>query len=126
MQDGSANPKTVVSKDKPDLWCVPDTALFYMGAAMRHGAEKYGRMNWRVTGARFSVYINAMQRHLSSLKEGHDIDRESGLPHLAHIMAGAAVLLDAIVCGVAHDDRAPTAPVFRDLLDGEVDPFSRR
>lgn len=55
-----------------------------------------------------SIYIDAMIRHLLALREGQDCAPDSGLPHLAHIMAGASIVLDAAACGTLIDDRVQT------------------
>jgi hypothetical protein len=66
---------------------------------------KYGRTNWRAAGIRFSIYYDAINRHLDKWFEGEDIDPDSGLPHLAHAMAGIAILIDGTETGNATDDR---------------------
>jgi hypothetical protein len=50
---------------------------------MSYGAKKYSAHNWR-RGISYSRLIDAAQRHLLAFNDGHDIDQESGLPHLAH------------------------------------------
>ena len=69
------------------------------------GACKYGVANWRATGVKASVYIGAIKRHSAALAEGIDIDPDSGLPQLCHILACAAILVDAKEAGVLIDDR---------------------
>lgn len=113
----SGDPKRVAGSRKPGTWNVPDVATFHMAQAMDDGARKYGRFNWRRgSGVNLSVYINAMQRHLSAFKEGEDFASDSGVHHLAHLMAGAAILLDAGAHGKLIDDRGPPSRALADFL----------
>lgn len=64
-----------------------------------HGARKYSEKNWlKVENAR-ARYFAAAMRHLFAWWAGEKLDRESGLPHLAH--AGCNLLF------LAHFDQAP-------------------
>jgi hypothetical protein len=62
---------------------------------MRHGAVKYGSHNWRETSVDQSIYFDAIMRHLLAWRDGQYLDPESGMPHLAHVMACCAVVLDS-------------------------------
>lgn len=73
--------------------------------ALHDGALKYGRSNWRAAGVRASVYHASTLRHLMAWFEGQDNDPDSGLPHLAHALAGLAILVDAGAAGMLTDDR---------------------
>lgn len=99
------NPKTAFGIQKPGFNAIPPVALIYLGAVMGNGAMKYGTMNWRDHAVSFSVYYNAMLRHLFAVLDGEWIDPESGQPHLAHVMAGAGIVLDAHANGKLNDDR---------------------
>ena len=109
------NPKTVAGAKKPGFAAVPPVALLHLAQVMEHGAAKYGQMNWRKTSVAHSVYFNAILRHLLAWHDGQDIDPDSGQPHLAHIMASAALVLDGIAQGVSVDDR-PTPGKFAEVL----------
>ena len=100
-----SNPKTAFGMQKPSFHCIPPAALIYLGAVMKNGAEKYGLMNWRQHAVTFSVYYNAILRHLFAVLDGEWIDPESKQPHLAHVMACATVILDANENGKLNDDR---------------------
>lgn len=113
----SGDPKQAAGSRKPHTWNVPDVAVFHMAQAMDDGARKYGRFNWRHgDGVNLSVYVNAMQRHLSAFKSGEDFASDSGVHHLAHLMAGAAILLDAAAHGKLVDDRGPPSRAVGDFL----------
>jgi hypothetical protein len=57
--------------------------------------------------------------------DGEDLDPESGMDHLAHIMACCAVLLDAKAAGKLNDDRTPgPAPEYLSAEVAKVKPPS--
>jgi len=103
------NPKDAIAGDKVPLDLMPDTAIAACNMAFLEGALKYGRYNWRVAGARASVYVSALRRHMAAWYAGEDIDEASKLPHLAKAMACLAILIDTRACGVLVDDRPPKA-----------------
>ena len=49
--------------------------------------------------------MNAAFRHLFEMLEGKDTDKDSGLPHSAHVMACMAILRDAQHMDTLDDDR---------------------
>lgn len=98
------NPKTSISVNKVPLHLVPPTVSAHLAVAYLNGAHKYGRMNWRETGASASVYVSAALRHINAFMEGENIDDE-GVHHLAAAMAGLGIILDALAAGVLNDDR---------------------
>lgn len=102
-----SNPKDLLGTHRPPLSCVPCGPLFQVGAVLLEGACKYGRHNWRTVGVRSSIYYDAMQRHLMRWYEGHDLDRDSGAHHLAHVAACCLIVLDSIGIGNLNDDRPP-------------------
>lgn len=104
------NKKTAVALNKPRISDVPPVAMFAMGAAMSDGAAKYGRYNWRDDGATVSVFVDAMARHLLDYWNGEDFAHDSRVHHLAHLMAGGAILLDAALHGKLNDDRGLHKP----------------
>ena len=103
------NPKTVYGEAKPKLSDTPTIGIMELGKVHSMGAKKYGRFNWREHSVSASVYYDAAWRHLSAWFEGEDRDPESGLSHLAHVMACMSILLDAEKHGKLNDNRAPNA-----------------
>lgn len=99
------NLKTIAGAGKPKTSPVPPIAILALGAAMQDGANKYGRFNWRTSEVTASVFFDAMMRHLLMWYAGEDKAPDSKVNHLAHLMAGAAILLDAMQTGVLIDDR---------------------
>ncbi len=80
---------------------LPFKAIEMLGKVMTYGANKYADHDWR-KGIKHSRRIAAMLRHAFALAGGEDIDPESGLPHAAHVMANAGMLLET---STAFDDR---------------------
>lgn len=102
------NPKTAYGEAKPKMSDTPTIGIREMGKVFTGGAEKYGRFNWRDHSVSSTVYYDAAQRHLMAWFDGEDIDPESGISHLAHVMACCNILLDAGRCGKLNDNRALT------------------
>lgn len=101
------NPKDSIGCTKPPLHTVPTGPLFEAGAVLLHGHCKYRGYNWRVAGVRNSIYYDAVMRHMMAWWEGEDTDPDSGLPHIAHAIAGLCVLRDSQMIGNCTDDRPP-------------------
>lgn len=99
------NPKDFVGSSKLPLHLWPETATATGCLGLLDGALKYGRLNWRETGVRASIYVDAVRRHLAAWFEGEDLDPDSGLPHMSHALACLAILVDAEAAGKLNDDR---------------------
>ena len=55
---------------------------------LEFGAKKYGEFNWQ-KGLDKKEILESMMRHLASLMDGEQNDKESGLHHIGHIMCNA-------------------------------------
>lgn len=52
---------------------------------LQHGEKKYSAWNWtRGGGLSWSRVFAAAMRHMAAWARGETLDKESGLPHLAH------------------------------------------
>lgn len=102
------NPKDAIGDKKVPLWLCSPIAKAHWAVAQFVGMVKYGAWNWRSAGIRASVYLSAMERHMDALKSGEDVDPVDGTSHLGHIMACAAILIDAKAAGKLNDDRPPS------------------
>lgn len=71
----------------------------------KHGGDKYGKRNWTIDEILASTYVGAMFRHYKAWSEGEDLDPDSGRPHLTHLRACCAVVMDAAKHGKLIDDR---------------------
>lgn len=122
MSAKATNPKDALATTRLPLHLVPSTMKVYASLAFAEGAAKYGAHNWRVTGARASIYKSAIERHLEKWWDGEEADPVTGVPHLASVLAGVAIILDAGLVGRLTDDRPPSAPVSQviDALEADV------
>jgi hypothetical protein len=73
-------------------------------AVYTFGANKYGRDNWK-SGFKYMSIIDSLMRHLQKFVSHEDIDEESGLPHVAHILWNAEVLAEMFEIHKDLDDR---------------------
>jgi hypothetical protein len=101
-----SNPKDAIGVQKLPLSLVPWVTIAYGSLAHLCGALKYGKWNWRKSGVRASVYLDAIRRHLAKWESGEEVDEE-GVPHLGSIIAGVGIILDARAAGKLTDDRPP-------------------
>lgn len=99
------NPKTAFGFKKPPFHFTPPVAEMFLGLCLQNGASRYGLMNWRDDPISSSIYHDAIRRHLAAWLDGEDNAKDSGLPHLGHIMACCAILLDAASLDQLIDDR---------------------
>lgn len=104
------NPKDAVGMSKSPLSVISTPALHAIGLAMMEGARKYGRHNYRKAGIRYSVYYDAVMRHMNAWWEGEDFDKDSGLPHPIKAAACLTILYDALLAENGTDDRPPKSP----------------
>ena len=82
----------------------PAIAHLEWARVMSFGCDKYGDQTWR-NGMKWSCIIASLERHTNSFKSGEIFDSESGLPHMAHVMANAAFLIDYQLTHPEMDDR---------------------
>ena len=60
-----------------------------------YGAKKYTRGSWAVVPEGSQRYLDAMMRHLLAMDVDPDgLDKETGLPHLAHAAWNALAVLE--------------------------------
>lgn len=72
---------------KVDWSQVPFEALEGMVRVLEFGAKKYSKGNWASGGGfQHSRVFNSLIRHFVSYQSGEDNDKESGLPHIDHMM----------------------------------------
>lgn len=99
------NPKDRIGASKVDFSLIPTSAKIELALALMDGATKYGAYNWRVEPIQARTYISAAERHLEDFKESEEFDPVSLCHHLGHLMACAAILIDAIQQHTLVDDR---------------------
>lgn len=114
--DGTINPKDAAALLRVPLHIYPPVGHIYGTMACLDGARKYGPYNWRERSISLTQYVGAMLRHLHALLDGEDDARDSGLPHLAHVNATSAIMLDAKAAGALLDDRPRRSGGAADLI----------
>lgn len=111
------NPKDAIGVTKLPLHLVPDTLTVYASLGFLEGALKYGKFNWRKASVRLSIYLDALERHLTKFRNGEWADQKSGVPHLSNALSCIGIILDAHLCGKLVDDRPPACPQISTLID---------
>lgn len=102
------NPKDTraTSEGKAPMHMIPWGVMEQVARALAQGAGRYGERNWRVDPIKASTYEASTCRHVHlAWACGEDLDPDSGLPHLAHAIAGLMIVLDAQNYGTLIDDR---------------------
>lgn len=99
------NPKKTQGMKKLPLHLIPSLSLNPMARVLKNGADKYGEFNWRTDPIEPMTYIGAFRRHLDAWAEGEDLDPDTGESHIVHIMAGCAIVLDAMETGNFIENR---------------------
>lgn len=102
------NPKDSIATNKLPLHLVSPIVKAYQAIAHYLGNVKYGSWNFRVAGARASVYLSALERHIDAWKEGEEADPADGTPHLANALACIGILIETQHMGNLIDDRQPS------------------
>lgn len=111
MQQGSKN-----DQDKPDMSLIPSAAELEEAFVWSKGKKKYSAYNWH-NGIMYSRILAAMQRHLSLLKAGIDMDDDTKQHHAACIRCGAAMLIQfTLEIRVELDDRIKLNSVTKEKL----------
>lgn len=96
--------------DKPRMELLSRVALEGCARVLTFGARKYtvdgesGDNNWR-KGFKWTRLIGSSLRHLLAIADGEDIDPESGLPHVDHLMCNAMFLSEHQKRNLGSDDR---------------------
>ncbi len=69
--------------NKPRFSLLP-SQIWQVIDVLEFGSKKYGVANWQQVDNAKERYFNACHRHLRAWWSGERLDKESGLPHLAH------------------------------------------
>ena len=77
---------------KPDFSLLPLWTLAEEVAVWEYGRRKYAAWNW-MKGMMWSIPFACLMRHLALWQMGEELDKESGLPHLAHAMCNLRMLV---------------------------------
>lgn len=93
-----------LNQNKTRLDLMPSYALEHVGQVFTKGAEKYSADNWR-SGMSWSKPLASMERHLAAYKQCKDFDEETGLLHMAHLVANGLFLVEYYKIFPQGDDR---------------------
>lgn len=113
------NPKDVAAVGRVPLDMVPDTLMLYAAMGFAEGDSKYIAYNFRAEGARASIYVGALKRHMMRYFNGEWADKKTGVPHLASAASCIAILIDGHVTGRLVDDRPPGVDLEADVAEAE-------
>lgn len=83
---------------------VSPIAMRWLAEVYTHGATKYADRNWEKGLPLMSIFAS-LQRHVWAWAQGQDLDTESGLPHMAHVMWNSAAILHLAQTKPDLDDR---------------------
>lgn len=119
--DKPSNPKDIIGSTKVPLGLVPPLTMAYLAIGHLEGDLKYGRVNWREAGVRFSIYLDAMLRHIGKLRDGEWEDQVTKVPHLASALCCASIIIDAKHAGKLIDDR----PKSNEATSEDIDQLSK-
>lgn len=84
---------------------IPVDPLWQVARVYGRGAEKYADRNWE-RGYAWSLSYGALQRHANAFWMGEEIDPETGLPHLAHVVWHCFTLMQFAQHYRQFDDRS--------------------
>jgi hypothetical protein len=87
-----------------ELSAIDPIARIRLAEVAGHGTRKYGRLNF-ARGYTYSQNLDALHRHVLAFEAGEYLDKDSGMPHLAHAMWHCAALMTFWERGIGTDDR---------------------
>lgn len=105
----SRNPKNLAARKRVKMAYLPAAGVIHGAHACMFGADKYGPYNWRDQPIALMEYASAAKRHIDAWVDGENL-APGEAHHLGHAIAGLAIMLDAIECGSAIDDRPRRGP----------------
>lgn len=76
------------NENKPHWALVDFKSIEPMVKVLEYGTLKYSRDNWK-KGLDTTEILESLSRHLFALMSGEEVDSESQLPHIGHIMCNA-------------------------------------
>ena len=112
-----ANPKKAYGDKKVALHLVPPVLEIYAALKLKEGEIKYGFYNYREIPVEMMTYIGAIKRHLAAILDGEWMDPAywqevdgvntyfPATPHLAGLIASAAIMADSYERGTLIDNR---------------------
>jgi len=96
---------TRLNQGKPMYDLIPPYSLKLIADVLSFGAKKYDPHNWE-KGMSWSKCIASIKRHLAKYELGNDLDEETNIPHLAHVMVNCMFLVEYYRLCPEKDDRS--------------------
>lgn len=103
---------------KPRFDLIDGLAMEGLAQVLTKGAVKYAAHNWR-NGMPYMEVIASLERHIAKIKQGEDIDSETGEFHADHIQCNAMFLSNMMKTRPDMDDRVATQMNLRQPLAGD-------
>ena len=72
---------------------IPPIATKALAEVLTFGASKYAPNSWQKVPDAERRYLDALIRHLEAYRSGEELDSESNLSHLSHLLCNASFLL---------------------------------
>lgn len=126
-EDTTIDPKQACASKKITFDAVPITLKILAAPASQSGADKYGLWNWlKLPDGSMSLttYLNALDRHLILFRAGQDYTSDTHIHNLDSMIAGLAVVRDAIIFNKVADDRTKLSEeqisILEKLINKEV------
>lgn len=91
---------------KIDTDLVPFELIVAAAVGLGLGEHKYAARNFE-KGLSYRSLINSIERHCKALKDGEEIDKDTGIPHYMLIASSTAMMVHNVMQGNIIDDRAP-------------------
>ena len=91
---------------KIDTDLVPFELTVAAAVGLGLGEHKYAARNFE-KGLSYRSLINSIERHCKALKDGEELDKDTGIPHFMLIASSTAMLVHNVMQEVVIDDRAP-------------------
>lgn len=101
---------------KIDTDLVPFELIAAAAVGLGLGEHKYAARNFE-KGLSYRSLINSLERHCKALKDGEELDADTGIPHYMLIASSTAMLVHNIMQGVIIDDRAPPKDYKLDIAE---------
>ena len=96
-------------------WSLVDfEAIKPMVDVLMFGAKKYAPNNWK-KGQKYTDMIDCLLRHVMAIARGENIDPESGLPHIGHVLCNGMFISYMMENKPQFDDRFNN-----DALEAEI------
>jgi hypothetical protein len=85
---------------------IPGEFVWALAEHFGKGAEKYADRNWE-RGYKWSLTVDALERHLNLVKMGEWLDPETGTPHIIAVAWHACALFIFHLRGLGTNDIHP-------------------